>query len=66
MRLSTGGFSVGFTRVLYDGWKGGRDGISEGELYFDGCSFMLVVGKLPLFIADQLQVLCGIQEASAP
>lgn len=56
MTLSTGDFSVGFTRVLHDGWKGGSDEISPGELCLDGCSFMLLVGKPPPFRADQLQV----------
>lgn len=41
MRLSTEDVSEGFRGVLHDGWKGGRDEILHGELYLDGCSFML-------------------------
>lgn len=66
MRLSTGDFSMGFTRVLHDGWRGGRHEISQWELYLDGCSFMPLVGKQPPFRAEQRQVPCGIQEPLAP
>lgn len=66
MSLSTGDFSVGFTRVLHDGWKGGGNEISRGQLYLDGCSSMLLVGKRPPFRAHQLRVPCGVQEPLAP
>lgn len=54
----------GFKTVLHDGWKVGRDDISQGKLYLDGCSFMLL-GKPAAFRADQLLLPCGIQESLA-